>query len=90
MRMRAESSSRKNFASRLVRELFTIEERKTSNVRGIKKLKLDEDKIAYVRKMTFKLYPLEGGETEIKAWSQCITAIDEANRRLNRPVIVIQ
>ena len=42
-----------------------IEERKTSNVRGIKKQKLDEDKIAYVRKMTFKLYPL-GGEIEKK------------------------
>ena len=59
MKMRAESASRRNFAIRLVREIFTIEERKTSNVRGKKKNKLDEEKISYVRKTTFKLYPLD-------------------------------
>ena len=39
-----------------MRELFTIDERKTSNIQGIKKNKLDEDKLhTYVCTMPFKL-----------------------------------
>ena len=48
------------------------------------KQKLDPAKIAFVHKETFRMFPLESKETLKSAWSQCVGAIDEANRRLNR------
>ena len=67
-----------------MRQLFTVEDRKTSNVNGKNKKQLDPMKIAFVRKVTFQQYPLKGEESEKKAWGSCVEAIDEANRRLNR------
>ena len=44
------SCSRRNFAARLVRELFTIEERKTCNVRGVLgKDQLDPSVVEYIK-----------------------------------------
>ena len=80
-----ESSSRKNFAANLVRQLFTVEERASSNVRGKgRKPQLNPVKIDVVRSKTLEMYPLGSNEYEKKVWSDCIKAIDEANRRLNR------
>ena len=85
VRLKMDSSSRKNFAANLVRQLFTEEERAASNVRGKGgKAQLNPAKIDVVRIKAIEMWPLESYENEKKAWSDCIKAIDEANRRLNR------
>ena len=83
--VRKRSCSRKNFCANLVRELFTKEQMKTSNVKGVfEKMRLDPQKISFVEKTAFQLYPLVESETTTKAWTACIRSIDEACRRLNR------
>ncbi len=85
MRLKTSSSSRMNFSANLNRRLFTISERTTCNVRGkTGKGTLDPERIAYIKRVTFRLFPLENLETEKAAWGACITAMDEANRRLNK------
>ena len=50
-RLSRASASRKNFVANLVRRVFTMEERASSNVKGVLgKQKLDPAKIAYVHK----------------------------------------
>ena len=79
------SSSRKNFAARLVRGYFPEEERARCNVRGRGgKGKLNSIKMDIVKRKVFDIWPLNPSETEKTAWAQCVCAIDEANRRLNR------
>ena len=84
-RLSRASASRKKFAANLVRKIFTVEERASSNVKGVLgKQKLDTKKLSYVEKETFRMFPLESKENMKSAWSACVGAIDEANRRLNR------
>ena len=52
------STSRKNFASLLVREIFTDKERVTCNVNGRHKPKLDPVRIDYVTRTVFRRWPL--------------------------------
>ena len=78
------SCSCKNFAVHLVREHFSEEEMKRSNVNGRKKDKLNEEKITSIRNLTFCAYPLSASENEKSSWNECIVAIDKACRRLNR------
>ena len=74
-----------NFAANINCRVFTIEERAIANVRGkAGKVLLDPERINYIKNITFKLYPVEGKETEKGTWNGCITAIDEVNRRLNK------
>ena len=81
-RIKRISCSRKNFASRLVRELFDEPTRRKSNVKGkLGKLQLNPVLIDYVKSLTFQYYPLEQFEKENNEWAECIVAIDEANRR---------
>ena len=84
LKIRKLSNSRKNLAAKLVRALFSIEERASSNVRGRGKAKLDTVRMEFVETSTFNVWPLESKERHTEAWSSCISAIDEANRRLNR------
>ena len=86
MKMRSNSSSRRNLAVNIMRKIFTEEERSSSNVRGtLGKKKLDPHKIAIIKDLTFRAWPLESKElNQMAAWKICVTAIDEANRRLNR------
>ena len=56
------SCSRRNFASNLVRQLFSKEVRKSSNVAGRGKQMLDPVKISYVKSQCFEYFPLCGGE----------------------------
>ena len=79
------SCSRKNFATLLVKRLFPEEVRKISNVSGKDKQKLDPSIIEYVKDTTFVHWPLAQSEKTDKEWGECKIAIDEANRRLNRP-----
>lgn len=80
------SSSRRNFAARLVRCLFTEEVRMNSNVNGRGKEMLDPTLIAYVKAKSFEFFPLSGGEKLKEKWAECVIAIDEVNRRLkNKP-----
>lgn len=78
------SCSRQNFSSRLVRRLFDEQTRKTSNVAGkLGKAQLNPVIISYVKSLTFQFFPLDTYEKLDKAWSICVGAIDEGNRRLN-------
>lgn len=80
------SCSRKNFAARLSNRLFPEEVRRVSNVSGGKgKKQLDPSVIAYIKKVTFAHWPLAQTEKMDKEWTECKSAIDEKNRRLNRP-----
>ena len=86
LQLRTNSCSRENFASKLVKELFTVEDRTTSNVKGVMgKKKLNEEKMSYVQAVTFQNYPCVSCEQKI-AWSKCVKAIDTANRALCRMV----
>ena len=83
--MRSSGISRRNFAKKLVALIFTEAERSTCNVNGRNKPKLDPTRIGYVKRKTFQMYPLNPRIERIeKAWSECVIAIDEGNRRLNR------
>ena len=81
------SCSRKNFSSLLVKELFSEEVRKSSNVSGkLGKKQLDPNIIEYVKVTTFERWPLAQAEKMEKEWQECKAAIDESNRRLSRKV----
>ena len=77
--------SRSNFAVNLVRRLFTTEERKISNVKGVMgKRKLDPDVMQQIKGATFQLFPCDTMENEGHVWTYCCKAIDECCHRLNR------
>ncbi len=79
------SSSRMNFAANVNRWIFTVTERSTCNVRGkAGKAMLDPERAAYIKGVTFRLFPIGNMEKEKTAWNACVIAIDEANRRLNK------
>ena len=79
------STSRKNFAVNLVRKMFSTQERMTSNCAGKKgKDALDPTRLELVKKHVFSEWPLKPGSDGRKEWKDCIQAIDEAGRRLNR------
>ena len=85
MELKSCGISHKNFAKKLVEMIFTKTERSTSNVNGRHKPKLDPVRISYVKNKTFQMYPYNPSvEKEEKAWAECVIAIDEGNRRLNR------
>ena len=69
LNIRTSSSSRRNFATHVMRILFSIHERKTSNVNWKNKDQLDTIRIGYVKKVTFQHFPLKGDEIERKVWS---------------------
>ena len=83
--IRSKSCSRKNFATNLARELFSVEERRTCNVSGAcGKGKLDNEKMEVIQRACFEMYPLTNAENHHKAWQECIKAIDTAGRSLSR------
>ena len=82
--IRASSCSRQKFAINLVWSLFSLDERKVSNVTGaFGKRKLDLQMISRIKEATFQMYPLETGETMLGAWTVCIKSVDESCCRLN-------
>lgn len=84
-RMKSKSSSRSNFATNLVRELFDENVRAHSNISGkMNKDQLDPVKINEIKQATFHMFPLGYGENKEMAWKKCHVAIDESCRRLRR------
>ena len=77
------SCSRGNMASKLVRNLFDETTRKTSNVNGRNKKRLDPTIMAYVKRKCFEFFPSTGSDRVQEDWAKCILAIDESCRRLN-------
>ena len=62
-----------------------IAEKLDSNDRGkIGKCQLDPVRLGVVHRSAMEMYPLATGEKEDVVWQQCIRAIGEACRRLNR------
>ena len=56
---------RKNFAGRLTQKIFTDEERKESNVRGVLgKKSFDTSRMVCLREVCLKEFPISQGETE--------------------------
>ena len=89
--VRLRSCSRSNVCANMVHHLYSIEERKTSNVRGkLGKHALDPVRLAIVHRSAFEVYPLATGEQEDMMWHQRIKSIDEVCRRLNRYKSVVQ
>ena len=82
--IRANSCSRENFASKLVKEMLTAEERSSANEKGVLgKKKSNEKKMLYVQKPTFENYPCAAVEQK-KWWAKCVGAIYSASRTLCR------
>ena len=74
--------SRRNLASRLATQVFTVEERTTSNSRGLcGKKALDPSKLKAIHEVAVKNYPLERLETKASVEKEMRTAIDEACRK---------
>ena len=83
--IRSKSCSRKNYATNLAREVFTVDERSTHNVSGAcGKPQLDPDKIEFIKRLSFEHFPLSNSENSHKAWQDCVKAIDSASRSLAR------
>ena len=80
-----QSCSRRNFCANMVWHLFSMEECRSSNVKGRQgKRLLDPVRVSLVQRSAMETYPLAGGEKENVVWRQCVKAIHEACRRLNR------
>ena len=85
VKTRAMSCSRGNFAANLNREWFTVSERKTCNIRGRNgKKQLSPQRVKRIYDAVFQMYPCFQKTSEKEAWAECVRAIDESNRRLNR------
>ena len=85
---RGKSCSRRNFAVNLVRYLFTPEEMAQCNCSGTRgKSRLEQERLAIVRRTTLALWPVEDKLLERGEWAKCTYSIDEACRRLNRPKV---
>lgn len=83
--VKTDSCSRSNFTSNLDHRLFSTEERRRSNVKGVLgKSKLNTEKMLQIREATFQMYPCDTMENEGHVWNYCCKAIDESCRRLNR------
>lgn len=79
------SCSRRNMCVHLTRRLFTEQVRKTSNVSGRNKQKLDQGIISYIKSTAFKYFPSQNTDVS-KEWADCVISIDESCRRLrNKP-----
>ncbi len=75
---------RTRMAKAIMADLFTIEERVTSNCRGsLGKPPLDPIRLEAVRQAVFELLPCEESQMEA-VWCSCVTCIDTANRGLKR------
>lgn len=71
------SSSAKNFAVNLVRELFTWDELKGRNVLGVQsKQAVVPVRMKLVRDYYFKMFPAHKAEEDLQ-WGKCHRAIDE-------------
>ena len=76
--------TRRSLASALVNELFDAETRMRSNVRGRGKDQLDPQRIQYVKKKCFQVYPSERDSEMKKEWDDCIVAIDDKERDMKQ------
>ena len=76
--------TRRSLATALVNELFDAETRMRSNVRGRKKDQLDPERIQYVKKKCFQVYPSDKDSDMKKDWDDCIVAIDDKARDMKR------
>ncbi|EDO28951.1 predicted protein [Nematostella vectensis] len=84
-KVKQKSCSVGNFATNLVKLLFTKEELLNRNCTGSRgKTALDADKLNFVRYCTFRLYPMDVVEQESVWRKKCVVSIDEFLRRGNR------
>ena len=85
LNIRSSSCSRENFTANLNKELFSVEERLQSNIKGVlQKKKLDVKKVSYVQEQAFEFFPLTAAENKQQCWARCVRAIDSCNRQLVR------
>lgn len=85
-KIKSKSCSIGNFATNLVKLLFTKEELHNKNCSGTRgKSALDPDKLAFVKYCTFRLYSKYDSFEQDNIWrKKCVVSIDEFLRRGNR------
>lgn len=76
--------SRRNLAGRLANALFTSEEKRTSNCRGINKDKLDFRRVSAIRRACVIEFPAKQNENERMIEKEIREGIDEMCRRITR------
>ena len=90
LKLKNEANSRRNFALQQAEQMFTYDERLTSNCQGKRGKKQLDKRLEIIRQNTLRLWPLENKEDESKAWHDCRRAIDEGGRQLNHRAKLLQ
>ena len=87
----ASSNSRSSYAISLAKQLFTLEERITSNCRGIGKKSLQPSKLLAIKIDVFEKFPIDlGQETMASAITELRNAIDTHCRGLKKSLKKLQ
>ena len=83
------STSRSNYAIALAKDLFTFEERLTSNCRGIGKAPLQPSKLLTIKMESFEKYPVDSSRENLgSAITELRNALDAHCRGLKKKVKV--
>ena len=82
--LQTKSNSTKNFAVRLLRELFTKEELEGKNISGSRgKDQVDPERIMIIKEIVFKMYHTQPADREME-WRNCRKAMDSFLRSKKR------
>ncbi|KAL9954792.1 hypothetical protein ACROYT_G042370 [Oculina patagonica] len=82
--MQAKSTSTMNFAVRLMRELFTLEELEGKNISGARgKDRVDPNRVEIIKDIVFKVYRTSPSDRDL-VWRCCRKAMDSFMRRMKR------
>ena len=77
-------NGREMMARTMVKKLYSVGERRTSNCRGLaNKRRLDMVRLNAIKNCVFSLLPCAATDRD-KLWSACIRSIDSMNRDLAR------
>ncbi|KAJ7357443.1 BEN domain-containing protein 3 [Desmophyllum pertusum] len=82
--MQAKSTSTMNFAVRLMRELFTLEELEGKNISGARgKDRVDPNRVEIIKEIVFQVYRTSPSDRDL-VWRCCRKAMDSFMRRMKR------
>ena len=82
--MQAKSTSTMNFAVRLMRELFTLEELDGKNISGARgKDRVDPNRVEIIKEIVFQVYRTLPSDRDM-VWRCCRKAMDSFMRRMKR------
>ena len=82
--LQAKSNSTMNFAVRLMREMFTLDELDGKNIAGARgKDRVDPDRVEIIKDIVFQVYRTSPSDKEF-VWRCCRKAMDSFMRRIKR------